>query len=199
MELELDSVAPFTDTAHSTDVLNKERSKFRELGEADDGTPGAGGRGTLPALDVQSALLGSFESGVSAFLGLELDEVVLLGLVAERWSFRFALVGAHSVVVRESGKHVAARNVGATVSAKEQLLLVVVVFGIGVKELRVKSLDRVFEPVDRVLVAISEDDTLSASGDASLVRPPFDDSGDDPFVELVRTSFAGVGKVGLAT
>ena len=105
----------------------------------------------------------------------------------------------HSAVVLEGGKHVAARNVGATVSTKEQLVIVVVTFGVGVEELLVEAFDGVFEPVDRVFVAISEDDVLGASGDASLVRPPLDDSGDDPFSELVRTSFAGVGKVGLAT
>jgi hypothetical protein len=199
LELQLDTVASFTDTGHGTDILHKERSELRELGDGDDGTPGSGGRRSLPALDVQSAVLGSFESGVSALLGSEREEVVLLGLVAERWSLRAALVGANSVEVLEGGKHVAARNVGASVSTKEQLVLVVVMFGVGVEELRVEPLDGVFEPVDRVFVAISEDDILGASGDAGLVGPPLDDSSGDPVLELARAGFAGVGKESHAT
>jgi hypothetical protein len=104
--------------------------------------------------------------------GSELEEVVLLGLVAEKWSLRAALVGVYNVEVLEGGKRVDVRSIGATVSTKEGLVLVVVKFGDRVEELRVEQLEGMFQPVDRVIVAIFEDHILGASGDAGIVCPP---------------------------
>jgi hypothetical protein len=197
LKFELHPVAPVADAGHGANIFHEERSETGELGEADDSSLGAGGSRTAPALDLQIA--DGIEGVVPALLGAEPEEVVLFGRVDDRRSLRSALRGIHDAELLEGEKHVTAKNVGAPVPDKEDLVGVVVMHGVGVKELLVESLNGLLQPVDGVLVTISEHHVLGASSDTGLEGPPLDGSGDDPVLEPVRANFAAMGQESYAT